>query len=175
MTGPKHLPGVQKTGFLHKKVPVEIVGGLPPLVVAGVSAYKFFLEPATVPLGWLSVAAAIWLIGATILKILNAREQDREAASKRDHEGLRAALWVLHSAASHACNLGPTVMEQQLRVTFHRVVPPLEKPEKIEQLTPYVGGANSGAGREFSVRSGITGKAIREKSVYTTCLERWPR
>lgn len=171
MAEAKHLPGVEKTGFLHKKVPVEAVGGLPPLVIAGVSAYKFFLDPATVLLGWLSVGAVIWLVGATVLKVLNARELDRETASKGDHDGLRGALWVLHSAASHACNLGPAVMGQQLRVTFHRVMPPLDKAEKIQQLTPYVGGGNNGKGREFSVRSGITGKAIREKSVYTICLE----
>jgi hypothetical protein len=48
------------------------------------------------------------------------------------------------------------------------VVP--EKPnqpvEELEQLVDYVGSSSKGAGRKFSIRSGIIGRAVREKSPY---------
>jgi hypothetical protein len=37
-------------------------------------------------------------------------------------------------------------------------------PEQLEQLLPYMGGPGSPPGRRFSIRSGIIGKAAREKS-----------
>ena len=54
-----------------------------------------------------------------------------------------------------------------LRATFHRVVPPIDDAEYLEQIVPYIGGDGGGAGRRFSIRAGITGQAVRDRQPYT--------
>ena len=75
-------------------------------------------------------------------------------------------MCVVHASVAHACKIEPS-NSQDVRVTFHRVVPPLENAEHIQQLVPYAGGEGGGEGRLFSVRSGITGRCIRTKQLYT--------
>lgn len=53
-----------------------------------------------------------------------------------------------------------------MRTTIHRVVSGDGGAQEVEQLLPYVGGTGSPPGRTFSVRSGIIGKAVRERSVF---------
>lgn len=163
----KHIPGVERASWLSRKWFVETIGSIPPLIIAAIASYRFLQDPATLMLGYLSAGAGIWLLVASIIKVGHARQQDRESAAKRDHDGLRAALWVLHASAGHACNLDQATVQDTLRVTFHRVVPPLEDAQEIEQIVPYVGGKGGGEGRRFSVRSGITGRCIRTKEPHT--------
>jgi hypothetical protein len=40
-----------------------------------------------------------------------------------------------------------------------------KRPEELEQLIPYLGDSGGEVGRHFSVRSGIIGRAVREKAV----------
>jgi len=103
----------------------------------------------------------LWLIGSSTWKILHARTQDQAAEQQSSHDGLLGALHVLHKSVAHACSIN-LAQGEDLRVTVHRVVPPLESAEQLEQIVPYVGGAGGGAGRIFSIRSGITGLAIRK-------------
>lgn len=170
MAEPKPIPGVSKPGLLKKKMPLELISSVPPFIVACVASANFLLKDETRTLGFVSAGAAVWLFGASVFKILHAKHQDAASTEQYQHHGLSAALAVLHAATAHACGFSPKESDERLRVTFHRVVPPLDKPEHIEQLVPYVGGSQSGAGRRFSIRSGITGKSIREKSVYTATL-----
>lgn len=159
----KHIPGTKAQTWLKKKWLVETISSVPPVLVAAVAAYRLWIDGATQTLGYWSAGAAVWLAGGSIVKVLHAKEQDKDAAAKQDHDGLRAALWVLHATAGHACGIDPGRTSQVLRVTFHRVVPPVENAQEIEQIVPYVGGAGNGSGRKFSIRSGITGRCIRTK------------
>lgn len=116
----------------------------------------------------LLVFGILWLAGSSILKVLHAFQQDQEQKQKQDYDGLLGALHVLYGCISRNLSFG----EQdygRLRVTVHRVVPdtkPDKAPEQLEQLLPYVGGKGKEAGRKFSIRSGIIGKAVREKAAF---------
>jgi hypothetical protein len=163
----KGIPGTKKPGLLTKKWVAELFSGIPPFVIAVVGSLNSYEKPETRRLSYWLAGAAVWLLFSTVWKILHARTQDAQAAQKNDHEGLRGALCVLQAAAGRACGLDPTESSDTLRVTFHRVVPPLETAEQIEQIVDYVGGGGGGAGRTFSVRSGITGRCIRTKEPWT--------
>lgn len=161
-----HIPGAPKRGFLTSKWFVEIVSSVPPVVVSGIAAYRLWGASGTEVLGYLSGTAAAWLVVASGLKVASAYNQDKADTSAKDHRDLRAALHVLHATAAVICKLDLAEKDAKLRVTFHRVVPPVDQPEDIEQIVDYVGGSGNGSGREFSIRSGVTGKAVRERSVY---------
>jgi hypothetical protein len=153
-----HIPGIPRNGLTHKKWFVELVSSGPPVVAAGgASLMAYGASPAVGTVLGLGVA---WLLGASTLKVVHAKTQDQAAAQQSSHDGLIGGLYVLQKAASHVCGI-KLGEHEDLRVTVHRVVPPLDNPEFIEQIVPYVGGRGSGAGRTFSVRSGITGAAIR--------------
>ncbi len=92
-----------------------------------------------------------------IWKTLAARSHDAETANDPGIEGLTAALMVVQATAAHVCGIEPQDADKHLRVTFHRVVEPLENPDFIEQHVDYVGGKGNGAGRQFHVRCGIAG------------------
>ena len=164
--GKGHIPGVRSAGWIRKKWMVELAGSVPPLVIAAIAAYRLFADPTTRDLGYYAAAAAAWLVLASIIKIVHAAVQDKDNDAARDHDGLRAALWVLRAAAGRSCKLAPDNSKDALRVTFHRVVPPLDNPQEIEQIVPYIGG-EGGSGRKFKIGSGITGKCIRTKDVLT--------
>lgn len=151
--------------LFRKKWPFELFGSVPPLLVALLGAAKLLQESPINTLGYYAAGAAIWLLVASILKIVHTRELDKDANAKRDHDGLKAAMSVVQASTIHACNLDPA-SSNDVRVTFHRVVPPLDNPQHIEQLIPYAGGDGGGEGRKFSVRSGITGRCIRTKELY---------
>lgn len=143
-----------------------MVGSVPPLIAAGVAALKLLEDRATVWLGWVSVGAAAWLSIAACVKIAAANVQDRKESADQGHDGLRAALHVLHASIGQTCGLAADVARKNLRVTFHRVIEPLDHPTQFEQLTDYVGGAGGGKNRRFPIQSGIAGRAVRMKSVY---------
>lgn len=145
----KHIPGIER-GWLEKlmrrKSLIEAFGAVPPISIAGIGAYRLANEQATQSIGYWSAGIAIWLLFASMLKIVNARESDKDAEAKRNHDGLRAAILVLQASAGRACGLGPNNVND-LRVTFHAVVPPLANAQEIEQLVPYAGGDGGGEGR----------------------------
>ena len=101
-----------------------------------------------------------WLLIGQALKVANAYHQDAKDDELRSHEGLTAAMYVLHASVTDAL-IKQDDTDPDLRATFHRVLPPLDDPQQIEQIIPYVGGTNDGKDRKFWVRSGITGCAVR--------------
>ncbi|QBQ98155.1 hypothetical protein [Paraburkholderia pallida] len=164
----KPIPGPDRTPWYFTKAATEGLGSGAPAVAAILSAIRLLEDPATKVFGLISAGAAVWLIAAALVKIFAARAQDKKEAPERTHEGLRAALFALHSMVAHAAELDPDDAKTKLRVTFHRVVPPLKTAVEIQQLVDYVGGpgGGDGRGRTFSIRSGIAGKAARTRSVY---------
>lgn len=165
----KHIPGVEYEWWirlLRQKWLFELFASVPPLIIACIGAARLFQDAGQQTFAYWAVGAALWLFFGSVLKIAHAREMDKDANAKKDHDGLRAAMCVVHASASHACGLVPGDASA-IRVTFHSVAPPLDNPQHIEQIVPYVGGDGGGVGRRFSVRSGITGRCIRTKQPYT--------
>lgn len=162
MAKARHIPGVEKAGLLKRKSFVEAISVGPPVVIAGVGSS---MSPDPIASGFLALGA-IWLFIAAVVKVLHAREQDKEARGALEHDGLLGALHVLQTSVAQHCGF-PHPIDKKLRVTIHRVVPPKNAPKnlaaatEIEQIVPYVGGDGGGQGRRFSIRSGITGHAIR--------------
>jgi len=157
----KHIPGIPRNGFLDKRWFVELASSGPPVIAAGGSA---ILAYSTMPaIGTVLGLGAVWLMGASGLKVAHAQKQDQASSEHGSHEGLIGALHTLQQAVSHVCAI-KVDQNEDLRVTVHRVLPPLANPERIEQIVPYVGGKGGGHGRTFSVRSGITGASIRRRT-----------
>jgi hypothetical protein len=160
-----NIPGPQKERFYEKKYVVELIAILPPLVTAAVGALVNLGDPAKRTLGWWLVGATAWLAIASVLKVLHAASQDRDRKHAKEYDGLRGSLWVLYESIRREAGL-ETRDDGTLRITIHRVVPAKRKgasAEELEQLLPYVGGKGDPPGRKFSVRSGVIGKAARER------------
>jgi len=160
------IPGARKQRFYEKKAPVEALAIIPPLVAAGVTAFINIHDPSKRVLGWLLAGGCVWLAVGSIAKVLNASAQDKEARLVREHGGLMGALYVLYAAIF--AKMDETPADRRLRITVHRVVPRKGAPsEELEQIVPYVGGGvRSGVGRTFSIRSGVIGRAVREKKPF---------
>ena len=160
------IPGKRKPRIYERKAIVEGLAIVPPLVTGIVAAKINYSDPAKKTLGLFLFGGAAWLVIASIIKVMHAHSQDREQKHKQDYDGLRAALRVVFSAIARRVEL--TDHESgMLRITMHRVVPstkPGAASEELEQLVPYVGGPGGRPGRKFSIRSGIIGKAVREKA-----------
>jgi hypothetical protein len=158
----RHIPGAGKRRWWRKKGWQEAIYSIPPIVVAllGAATLRPPASDIAKPIGY---AVAVWLAAAAALRVAVARAEDIKDDPGLVHEGLHAIVATLHEMLTAYY----TKMDKQasVRVTFHRVVPPIDKPESIEQIVPYVGWPSDGTGRRFSVNTGITGKAIRTKEV----------
>jgi hypothetical protein len=179
MTGKKNpIHGLRRRAFYERKWLVEAVAAGPPFIGATYTAYKaWYASNAPVDPGATIAAtsgvdpiilggACAWLLLASVIKVLAAKAQDTKEDLAKGHDGLLATLHVVYSVVAHQGKLTTPEQRKSLRVTFHRVLPPLENSEHIEHIVPYVGGSGSEPGRKFSIRSGITGRAIREKAVF---------
>ncbi|MFL5541665.1 MAG: hypothetical protein ACJ8J0_21950 [Longimicrobiaceae bacterium] len=161
------IPGRRRQRFYERKTVVELLAVVPPVAMGAVTAAINLRDPGKRPFGWLLAAAIGWLVIASIVKVLHAQAQDREQRRREEYDGLLGALHVLYAAVS--ARAGIDRQDGRLRVTIHRVVPPSGKgraAEELEQLLPYVGGRGNDPGRRFSIRSGVIGKAVREKGVF---------
>ncbi len=89
---------------------------------------------------------------------MRAHKKDKAAARARSPFDYTACLYTMHAAILAAKGLEYTEENRKkLRVTIHRVD---EAKEKVVQLVDYVGDDTGGAGREFSSRSGVIGRAL---------------
>jgi hypothetical protein len=158
------IPPKKKRRFFEKKWIVEAATVVPPILAAIVAAWRLFLDKSTENLGWLSVAAAIWLTVGSVIKVIHAYQQDKEQKAKEDHEGLLGALHVVHANVARHCGFTDTDNPGRLRVTIHSVV---SDRKSLEQVLPYVGGGGGPAGRTFDIKSGIAGRVAREGTPYT--------
>ncbi|SIT18886.1 GAF domain-containing protein [Achromobacter sp. MFA1 R4] len=157
-----HLPGAQRKRFWQKKWPREMLFNGPPIIVAGSAAIKSWRDPAFDP--WifgLATAACLWLLVATTVRVVTARAEDLNEAPDVVHEGLYAAISTVQIMLSEWCS--KRKCGGDIRATFHRVVPPIQEPLEIEQIVNYAGSRGEGVGRIFSIHTGITGRAIRNK------------
>ena len=160
------ISGIKRRKPWEKKWFAEVAGSGPPFLAAVFAAVKALGDPSTTWLFWPSVLACVWLLLASILKVVQAKKLDAEEDLRKSHDGLTAALSVLHSTVCQISGVPESERSSCLRATFHRVVPPLDEADHIEQIVPYVGGRGNGEGRKFPIRSGITGQAVRDKSPY---------
>jgi hypothetical protein len=161
------IPGRRRPRIYERKMAVEMLAVVPPVLTAAVTATINLRDPGKRGLGWLLVAGIAWLIAASIARVLHAHAQDREQQRREDYDGLLGAMHVLFGLVSAQAGIGPDE-HGRLRITIHRVVPPTVKgaaAEELEQILPYLGGAGGGAGRRFSIRSGVIGKAVRIKAL----------
>lgn len=161
------IPGVAPPKFYENQWIVEAIATVPAVLGAIASAYLNLADrdPTKHNVGLISGAVAGWLSVAGVIKVLNALAKDKAQRQTKNPEGLFAAAHLVHSLVKSSC-AEAEVPYGMLRVTIHRVVEPIDKPEDLEQIIPYIGGAGGGAGRRFSVRSGIIGKAVRERTPY---------
>ncbi len=162
------IPGTPELRWYERAWIVEALAVVPPMIAASVSAWVNLHAPVreTQTLGWILSFGIVWLLVASGVKVLNA--YTREQRSVPRYDGLQAALQVLYAAVSGSCGITPQD-GGRLRITILRVVPPAEPngpTEELEQVLAYVGGSGKGPGRRFSVRSGITGRAVREQAAF---------
>lgn len=161
------IHGIKRKGFYERKWFLELLGAGPPAFAALVAAIKAYGDGSLPPWVFIgAVVALIWLCISSLIKVVVGRMQDQSEDDMRSHDGLRAALHVLHATVAKAGGLANEEKDECLRVTFHRVVPPLDSCDHIEQIVPYIGGTGNGMGRRFHIRSGVTGRAIRDKKPY---------
>lgn len=152
------LPGVSKTPWYGRESPgvaVGIVTILVPAVVAVWAAATDSKTPGMVVGALFVVALASCL--QLLLAFYRAQFGDRKQADKESPLDLTACLLVLHSVLLGLKGLSaedPKTTLGLLRITILRL-----DDEYLEQCVPYVGGLGGEAGRRFSVRSGITGRA----------------
>ena len=162
-----HIPGTAAKHFWTSKWFVELFSSVPPMIIAALGCWRFYDDPATKLLAYFAGGAALWLVASSGLKVVSTYKQDLKDQSDKDHRDLRAAVHVLHSTVAGICKLDNATSHKKLRATFHRVVPPIDQSEQLEQLVNYVGGDGNGIGRKFSIRSGVTGKSAATLAPYT--------
>lgn len=168
------IPGRRVDRWFEKKAVIEALATVPPVLAAAIGALTSLSNPQTEAIGWWLAAGVAWLVAASIAKVLHARAEDRERRRADQHDGLNAALKVLFAVLCAAA--GITGYEQQggrLRLTLHRVVTHGRngETEELEQLFPYLGAPGDQAGRRFSIRSGIIGRAVRRKNAMVATRE----
>lgn len=152
-----------KRQWWQKRWFCELIYNGPPIIAAVIMVSRTLAEQnrdmVQVALG---VTAVVWLFIVWILRVRMAAKEDAKDEPDVVHEGLYAAVSTLHAMLSYYC--GQRGCAAEIRSTFHRVVPPLDRPTAIEQIVPYVGSNDGGSGRGFSINTGITGQAIRRKT-----------
>ena len=161
----KNIPGEKKRRFYERKWLVELIAVVPPIVAGAYAARYAALSPTTAPYApWLWAGIA-WLVAASVVKVVHAYRQDAEAKALEDHDGLAAALHVLRAAV--AAKSGVTASDDgALRITIHRVVPPLDAPKEYQQLLSYIGGPGGKVYRRFPISTGLVGRVAREGAIY---------
>lgn len=161
----KNIPGEKKRRFYEHKWLVELIAVVPPIVAGAYAARSAALSPSTAPYApWLWAGIA-WLIVASVVKVVHAYRQDAEAKALDGHDGLAAALHVLRAAVAEKSGVAATD-DGALRITIHRVVPPLDAPKEYQQLLPYIGGDGGKVYRKFPISAGLVGKVARERAAY---------
>lgn len=161
MAGNKNpIHGVERRKFYQTTWFAELVATVPPVIASGIAAFDAYPVGRW---GWLTLSL-IWFVIGQIVALVIAAKKEKEAENQRNHDGLRGAANVLYGIVSEKL-LRDSNEEHGLRVTVHRVEPPLDDPQNILQLIDYV-GSGTGAGRLFPIRSGITGCAVRERVPY---------
>lgn len=166
------IPGSKRVPFYQRQSTIEIAAILPTLFASAAGAFLSFSsqDPRQYPTGWVLIAGLSLSLLAGILKIVQARQKDKDQEQSQSYDGIRSALHVLHNLIAEIQKFTEADRSNgRLRITMHRVVQVKdeESPKEIEQLVDYIGGKGGGPGRKFSCTVGITGKAIREQTPLT--------
>lgn len=158
------LPSPTSRSFLLRESASAIPLGLAAIVPSGILVAKTWGDPASPPWQqWGAVALCAIAVGGNALKAYQVIWKDRKEASKQSPLGLQGALYALHGSILGMKDIPYHVAHERpcpLRITIHRVS---EDGHTVEQIVPYVGDDSGGAGRKFSSRSGVVGRAITTK------------
>lgn len=155
------IHGLEQAHWYEKSWVHAVLAAVPSVIAGSLAAVDAYPNGRYLLLG----LSGVWLLCGQFIVVLGALKKDKKEELDRSHDGLRACACVLHKAVLEAL-LRESEEDPGLRVTIHRVVPPMNDPQYIEQVISYVGGGGDGEGRKFSIRSGITGCAIRELSPF---------
>jgi hypothetical protein len=120
------LPGLEKKPIYKRKWFAELLGSVPPVIGILITAIANLGEQDETrkKLSYVGFGAAIWLVLAGFIKVIQASQQDSEDKPEKKFDGLSAALHVVHAAVAQAMNFRPGDHENgKLRITVHRVVP----------------------------------------------------
>lgn len=171
------IPEVRKKKFYEKHWFLESLG-VAGAVITGTASTPLAIRTIAYPvesttksdqiLAWVSLGGVVVLVAAAVVKLIHGLNKDRKETDENKLDGLHAVLHVIHSIVRHKKGFGRNERDR-LRVTIHRVIPAKkagEAAEQAEQMFDYVGGDGKGAGRKFSCRSGIIGRAIRERDIF---------
>jgi hypothetical protein len=161
------IPDRKGERWYEKKAVIEALSTVPPILAAAIGALVSLSDRQKRTFGWWLAAGALWLVVASVAKVLHARAEDRQRRRTDEHDGLRAALHVLFATVCRTAGIAEEERTSgRLRLTIHRVVTrgKASPPEELEQLLPYMGGEGNPPGRRFSIRSGIIGMAARRNA-----------
>ena len=148
----------------------------PPVIAAAVAAFN----SSDLVNRSLLLVGAVWLAVASVIKVLHAREQDKETRRNSEHDGLMGALLVLHALVAKQGSIPSGDADRKLRVAVHRVVPSIDSgkdPQEIEQIVPYVGGTRTeavGGFRSAPVSLARQSEARNLAQVHGSMMTKWP-
>ncbi len=162
------IPGTKKRRWYGSDAFTEAVTNIPPILTAFIAAASLRADdkrPA-----WIARVAflgAAWLSLGVVLRIVRARQKDRDRAALESPQDLLGCVHVLYGQLCQRCGIGED-NHPRLRITVHRVVPPAngEATQSLEQVIPYVGDKGGKAGRYFTIKSGLIGLAVRENAPF---------
>lgn len=162
----EHIPGNTSVSIFQKKSFIEAFASIPPIVAAGITVAINFPDPDKHLITGIAFGGMVWLILASIFRVVHAHKQDKKEAQQTSYEGLQGALYVLYSNVFKHLEYDDNDSER-LRVTIHRVAydDGKEGPTGLEQMLPYVGGKGGGEGRKFDIYPGIIGYVARNRTL----------
>jgi putative methionine-R-sulfoxide reductase with GAF domain len=155
------IPGPKSVPFYRRKTFIEFISVVPPVIAGAITAYGNYADPTKRNFGYLLFFGLLFLVAGSLLRISNAREQDKAQDKSQEHQGLVGALHTLYGCVDEYRKT-TAMKDAKFRATIHRVA----SDEELQQLLPYIGEGGGGANRKFSVRSGIIGRAVREKDAF---------
>lgn len=160
------LPEARRSGFLYQgKVFVKAAPSELATVCANAGAAwsVFPKEGESVVAFSVLVFAALLSAVVGISKIVSGFRDSKAALVHPWEHGFLAASMVLQQSIGKVCQ--GVLTAASVRVALYRVVPPIKRPQHIQQLIDTLGGSQGTAGRMFPVGQGIVGRAIRTGDV----------
>jgi hypothetical protein len=161
-----HMPGAASASIFQKKWVIEILTVVFPIIAACVTVWNNYSDPDKQWSNITLVAGIVWLIIASLARVVHAYHLDKKETKQNNYEGLLGAANVLYSTVSKHLQYDDG-NSGKLRITMHRVTFKNKKSEPVGlvQMIPYVGGKGGEAGRAFTINPGIIGHVARNGKV----------
>ena len=155
---PNSLPRPEQLRWFEAELLGAVLGAILPVIAAAAITLTSGIIDRKPIVAVASGVTILLLVLNGALSVARSRAKDRRDNQRRTPNDFTACLYTAHAAILAHKGLPYTdENRKKLRITIHRVD---EGKEKVLQLVDYVGGDGGGAGREFSSRSGLVGRAI---------------